>query len=305
MMKMSLRNEPRSNCPMQELTWEAKTNTTTNFITVINQIGKLLHSGDAVVKLTRNLTISNMRLGNSIGPKEAPLLSDKVISVLLLFVLALPFRVFAEGSPYSVAKSITRIQGRTSVGGDHIEGYTFSSFILTENKTFSLLILDYEKNKDRAISNGLFEYNVGHSMLNGPFGWVLRFRSYYRSSSVGAAGLQLNFNAINAFAPFLKDARLQTFVQLLGNTQDPYFGNYEILHYYNFDVAPKQFSIRGYNIVSETHSRSGTVRNSWADAIYSFNKSFDIYFRINYVSRDNEYLGLKGTTRFVGLRASW
>jgi hypothetical protein len=223
---------------------------------------------------------------------------------LLVAWVLLPRDTVAADDGFSVARSITRLQMRHTIDASDIASFTFSSFLLAKNKTFLLGILDYQADEERHNSNGRLEVNLGRPFSDNPMGWVVRGKLYYHGGSVAAAGLQLNFNELAGLGPVLTQSRLTTFVQLLPNTSDPYFGDYEILHYYSFDIVPKHMAIRGYNVFNGG-DKDGFVRNSWADLIYSLNDRIDVYYRINYVSQTNGYLGPRGTTQYLGLRINW
>ncbi|MDO8990084.1 MAG: hypothetical protein Q7U91_10675 [Sideroxyarcus sp.] len=224
--------------------------------------------------------------------------------ICLLIACGLPWEAVAEEDGFSIASSITRLQMRHTIDENDITSFTFSSFLQAKNKTYLLGILDYQMDQGRRNTNGRIEVNLGGPFSDSPLGWVVRGRSYYQEGSVAAAGLQLSFNELLGLGPVLKKSGITTFVQVLRNTSDPYFGDCEVLHYYSVDIVPKHIMLRGYNVFNNA-GENGFVRNSWADLIYSLNDMFDVYYRINDVSQTNGYLGQRGVTQYLGVRTNW
>jgi hypothetical protein len=222
----------------------------------------------------------------------------------LLMACVLPFECAAAEDDFSIANRVTRLQLRDAVDANDISSFTASSFLQAKNKVYFLGILDYQVDHGRHSTNGRIEGNVGGPFSNSPLGWVVRGRAYYHQSSVAAAGVQLSFNDLPELGPALKRLGITTFVQVLRNTSDPYFGDSEILHYYSIDIIRKRLALRGYNVFN-TAGKNEAVRNSWADLIYSLNDRLDFYYRISDVTNTNGYLGPAGTTQFLGFRINW
>lgn len=224
-------------------------------------------------------------------------------AICVLMACVLPFKSFAAEDGFSIANSITRIQLRNTVDTNDIASLTASSFLQAKNRTYFLGVIDYQVNGAHK-TNGRIEGNLGGPFPGSPLGWVARGRVYYQQNSVAAAGVQLSFNELPELGPVLKKLGITTFVQVLRNTSDPYFGDSEVLHYYSVDIVPKQLALRGYNVFNSA-GKDKAVRNSWADIIYSLNDRFDVYYRISDVSRANGYLGPPGTTQHLGFRINW
>lgn len=224
--------------------------------------------------------------------------------ICLLIVCWLPWEAVAEDGGFSIVSSITRLQVREAIDESHISSYTFSSYLRAENKTYLLGIVDYQIDKDRDKKNGQVEVDIGGPLVDSPLGWAARGRLYYQQNSAAAVGLQLNFNDLPGLGTLLKKGRTTTFLQVFRNTNDPYFGDFEVLHYYNVDFIPKRLSLRGYNVFNNGKD-AGAIKNLWADLIYSMGARFDVYYRINHVNKDNEYLGERGTAHYIGMRINW
>ncbi|HIO00939.1 hypothetical protein OZ656_07165 [Marinobacter sp. LM1] len=227
----------------------------------------------------------------------------RVICSLVVFGLS-PGVATAEND-FSIANSITRFQVRHVIDTKETASLTFSSFLQAKNKTFLLGIVDYETDYRRHATNGRIELNLGGPFPDSPMGWIVRGRNYYKEDPAAAAGgLQLNFNKLPGLGSVLKNNGITTFLQLLRNANDPYFGDFEVLHYYSVDIVQKRLALRGYNIFTNGGG-NGSVINLWADLIYSMNSRFDFYYRIDHVSDENGYLGQPGTTHYLGLRVNW
>lgn len=234
-----------------------------------------------------------------------------ILKAKFLVIMAVSFAVCniasvaaEDYSDFSIKSSITRLQVRHATDGEDIVSLTFSSFLQAENELFFLGILDYQTDLKQANPNGRIELNVGGPVSNTPLGWLIRGRSYYDEKSAAAVGVQLNFNEIPRLNDVLRDSQIHTFLQFLQNAEDPYFSRNEVLHYYSVNIVPKTVALRGYNVFS-SGGEHRSVRNHWADLIYSLNNDYDIYYRIDYVSEDNAYLGAHGSVHYVGFRLNW
>lgn len=225
-------------------------------------------------------------------------------AVCLLMACVLPFELFAAEDGFSIANRVTRLQIRNAVDTNKITGATASSFLQAKNKIYFLGIIDYQLDYGQNNTNGRIEGNFGGPFFGSPVGWVTRGRVYYQNNAVAAAGVQLSFNELPQLGAALKKLGISTFVQVLRNSSDPYFGDSEVLHYYSVDIVPKQLALRGYNVFNSA-GKSKAVLNTWADLIYSVNDRFDVYYRISDVSQANGYLGPPGTTQYLGLRINW
>jgi len=210
----------------------------------------------------------------------------------------------AESDKYSIINNISRFQIRQSIDSHKLTGGTLSAFYLTKSKIFALGIVDYEKNRDSNDGMGRAELNVGGSIDDSPFGWVVRGKYYYQGQFVGAAGAQFNFNSISFLQEPLRKMQVHSFMQLMRSTNDHYFGRLELLHYFAVEILPRRFTVRGNNTLYITNDRK-ILRHSWADFIYSINRKYDVYYRLSYVNKDNDYLGKHGTTQYIGFRFNW
>lgn len=227
--------------------------------------------------------------------------------ICLLIACGFPREAVTAEDEFSIVRRVTRLQMRHTIDASDITSFTFSSYLQAKNKTYFLGILDFLTDQERHDTNGRIEVTLGSPFFESPLGWVVRGRlyyPYYKGDLAAAAGLQFSFNELPGFGSVLQKSGITTFVQLLGNTSDPYFGDLEFLHYYSVDIVPKRLALRGYNVFTSA-GKDGFLRYSWADLIYSLNDRFDVYYRINDVSQENGYLGPDRVTHFLGFRVNW
>lgn len=225
-------------------------------------------------------------------------------AICLIITYGLSCEVIAADKTSSIVSSITRLQVRHTVDTKDITSLTFSSFLQDKNKNYLLGIVDYQIDQRNDSENGRLEVDSGGPLLDSPLGWVVRGRLYYHENTALAAGVQLNLNELPELGPWLKKNKITSFLQVLGGTNDLYSSDFEVLHYYNLDIVHKRLALRGYNIFWDD-TKYGLVRNSWSDLIYSINPKLDTYYRVDYVSHDNNYLGQRGTTQYLGIRINW
>jgi len=223
-------------------------------------------------------------------------------ALLLTLVALLGHGIAQAADPVTIARLQLRYGGD---GEDDILGATASLYHKLSNELYFLGIYDREGDPDLSSAQERTELYVGRPFTWSPeaarFGWVLRLQNFSSDELIPAAGLQINLNDFDTLAAPLKRLGLYTFLQAFVKKDEPGWGEGELLHYYAFSLANKRVQVRGYNVFYLTGGDPVTL-HAWSDFIHPLHRHWDVYVRLNYLSRKHHWLGENELTGFLGTR---